>query len=82
MPSIARACDIDYRREWRDDGEIRYFARVPFSLKQWREQMAFTPSEACEELEVQPSLYSEWENGDARIPRHIQLACHALALGM
>jgi len=59
----------------------------PASLKSWRERLGLTKAEAARRLGLSPNAYAAYErghyNGAPRpIPRHVALACAALALGI
>ncbi len=60
---------------------------TPASLKAWRERLSWTKTRAAAELGLSPNGYAAYEagrwNGKPRpIPRHIALACAAIAHGL
>lgn len=48
----------------------------------WRARMGFSRSDACEALECSGAEWSRWESGEVKVPRYINLAMAALALGI
>lgn len=71
---------------------------TPEALKEWRERLGFTKTQACAALGLSPNAYAAYERGYLEtpvwgglgnplrrprpIPKHIALACKALALGL
>ena len=60
---------------------------TPHSLTAWRKALRWSQAEAAGRLGVSPRLYRYFEAGtrDGRpvmIPKHVRLACAALALGI
>lgn len=52
------------------------------ALGEWRNRMGYTRRDAIRELGCTREEWADWESGEEDIPRHIGLACAALALGM
>lgn len=57
-------------------------AHAPSNFKVWRESMGFSVDDACALLEISKAQVADWESESAPVPRHILLACAALALGI
>lgn len=55
---------------------------APIDLITWRALLGLPQSLAAEELEIGLRTFQQYEAGDAAIPRSIELACAALALGL
>ena len=51
-------------------------------LSEWRKRMGYTRVDAARELGCLRAEWRSWEEGEAKIPRYIALACAALALAM
>jgi transcriptional regulator with XRE-family HTH domain len=51
-------------------------------LLSWRESMGYSQQDACEQLECSVKDWVQWESGKRPVPRYIDLACAALALGI
>ena len=54
----------------------------PVSLKAWRERLSWTKTKAAESLGLSPNGYYAYETGQRPIPRHVALACAAIAHGL
>jgi transcriptional regulator with XRE-family HTH domain len=55
---------------------------APASFKAWRERLHFTTAAAARELGISRNWAMKFESGAAPIPRHIALACAAIAHGL
>jgi predicted transcriptional regulator len=57
---------------------------TPKSLKAWRQRMRWQKKQAAQALDVSENGYADYEDEKRkrRIPRHIALACAAIAHGL
>ena len=55
---------------------------TPATFKAFRDRMHFSKVQAAEALEIDRRTVARYESGEAPIPRHIALACAALAQGL
>lgn len=51
-------------------------------LVRWRQNMAYDVRDAAHEMGCTQAEWRAWESGEVKIPRHVGLACAALAMGM
>ena len=52
------------------------------SISAWRAAMGFSQREAANALGCSRTALARWEDGEARTPKYITLACAAVALGI
>lgn len=52
------------------------------SLKAWRERLHFSKTQAARELGCSRQSIYDWEAGTYPVPRYIELAAAAIALGI
>lgn len=55
---------------------------TPTDFKSWRARLGLTKAEAARLLGLAPNTVAAYEFGRAAIPRHVALACAALAYGL
>lgn len=55
---------------------------TPTEFTAWRERLGYNKAEAARVLEIGPNQPRHYESGSAPIPRHIALACAAIAHGL
>lgn len=55
---------------------------TPATLKAWRQRLGMSQQKAAGALGISKRQYQNYEWGRAAIPRAIELACAALALGL
>lgn len=54
---------------------------APASFKAWRERLHLDISGAARALGVSRNWIMKFESGESKIPRHVALACKAIAIG-